>query len=79
MTTSRFWTILLVLLLFIGSCLAMTGCGKSHEDVYDEPIGPTVTTWDNGSITYWENLETENIIVEEIEVEGIIVDEITIE
>ena len=77
MTTSRFWTILLVLLLFIGSCLAMTGCGKSHKDVYDEPIAPTATTWDNGSITYWENLETEDIIVEEIE--GIIVNEITIE
>jgi len=84
MTKSSFWTMLLVLVLFIGSCLAMTGCGRNRKEVYDEPIGPSVTSWDNGSVTYWENLETEEILTENIEVEdiivnGIVVNEITVE
>ena len=83
MTTSRFWTILLVLVLFVGSCLAMTGCGRSRKEVYDEPIESSITTWDNGSVTYWEDLETEEIIteniIEEIVVDEIVVNEITIE
>lgn len=67
--SSKFWTICLLALILIGSCLVMSGCGKAKKD---EPESVSnYTTWDNGSVTYWENIETEDIIVEDIIVEEI--------
>lgn len=76
--SSKFWTICLLVLVLIGSCLAMSGCGKAKKDEPETTIS-SYTTWDNGSVTYWENVETENIIVEDIVVEEIEINEIEIE
>lgn len=78
--SSKFWTICLLVLILIGSCLVMSGCGKAKKDE-PETTTSSYTTWDNGSITYWENVETENVEIEnvEIEIKEIEVKEITIE
>ena len=77
--TSKFWTVILLVCMFVGSCLALAGCGRSYKEIYDEPIGPSsITTWDNGSVTYWEDLETEEIITENIITENIITEEIIV-